>query len=76
MLFSSLRIRLLHDVYSLLADLIDWADQFLLLKAPINPDDKYKKIAHDLTQAIKVSSDEISMHDMNTFLAELHLIRK
>jgi hypothetical protein len=48
---------LLHDVYSLLADLIDWSDQFLLLKAPVNPDDKYKKIAHDLAQAIKVSSN-------------------
>ncbi len=53
------RTRLLSDVYSLLADLIDWSDKLLLLKindmkSLINDDDKYKTIAHDLTEAIKV----------------------
>jgi hypothetical protein len=40
------------DVYSLLADLIEWSDKFLFSK--INDDDKYRKIAKDLNQAIKV----------------------
>jgi hypothetical protein len=50
---------LLSDVYSLLADLIDWSDKLLLLKSndtkiQINIDDKYKKIVRDLIEAIKV----------------------
>ncbi len=40
------------DVYSLLADLIEWSDKFLFSKK--NDDDKYRKIAKDLNQAIKV----------------------
>ncbi|UJR25198.1 hypothetical protein I4U23_006551 [Adineta vaga] len=50
---ESFRTRLLNDVYSLLADLIDWSDQLLLSKNPIDHDDKYKTISHDLIQAIK-----------------------
>ncbi|CAF1099468.1 unnamed protein product [Adineta steineri] len=54
---ESFRTHLLSDVYSLLANLIDWSDKLLLLKAndtknQINHDDKYKKLAHDLLQAI------------------------
>jgi hypothetical protein len=50
---------LLSDVYSLLADLIDWSDKLILLKSndtniQINNDDKYKTISHDLIVAIKV----------------------
>ncbi|CAF1195778.1 unnamed protein product [Adineta ricciae] len=49
---ASFRAHLLNDVYSLLADLIDWSDRFLLAKS-INPDEKYKKLTRDLIQAIK-----------------------
>jgi hypothetical protein len=57
---SLFRTRLLSDVYSLLADLIEWSDHLLLLKLndptiQINDDNKYKKIAQDLIQAIKVT---------------------
>lgn len=53
------RIRLLSDVYSSLADLIDWSDQVLLSddqlsKTSNSTDDRNKIIAQDLTQAIRV----------------------
>ena len=56
---SLFRTRLLSEVYSLLADLVDWSDKALLLKinlstVSITDDDQYKQIAHDLTEAIKV----------------------
>ena len=59
MYFLFFRTRLLSDVYSLLADLIEWSDELLLLKIndiniQLNNDDKYKKTAQDLIQAIKV----------------------
>ncbi|CAF3424007.1 unnamed protein product [Rotaria socialis] len=55
---ESFRTRLLSDVYSLLADLVDWSDTLLISKTnitkiQINDDDKYKKIACDLIQAVK-----------------------
>ncbi|CAF0731973.1 unnamed protein product [Rotaria sp. Silwood1] len=58
---ETFRTRLLSDVYSLLADLIDWSDKLLLLKynnsnntkIHINDNDEYKKIAVDLIQATK-----------------------
>ena len=51
-----IRTRLLHDVYSILADLIDWSDQLLLAEnKSAKPDERYKTIAEDLIQAIQVS---------------------
>jgi hypothetical protein len=46
------RTHLLTNVYSLLADLVEWSDKFLFSK--VNDDDKYRKIAKDLIQAVKV----------------------
>jgi hypothetical protein len=56
----------LSNVYSLLADLIDWSDKLLLLKIndikiQINNDEKYKNIAHDLIEAIKVKINSIEI---------------
>jgi len=51
--FFFFRTNFLADVYSLLADLIEWSDKFLLSKQ--NTDDKYRKIAKDLMQAVKVN---------------------
>lgn len=67
MYFNEFRARLLNDVYSLLADLIDWSDQFLLAK-PINPDEKYKKLVRDLIQAIKVSRNKLNYNNFLFFL--------
>ncbi|CAF3622739.1 unnamed protein product [Rotaria sordida] len=78
---ETFRARLLSDVCSLLADLIDWSDKLLLLKynnnnnndntkIQINDDDEYKKIAFDLTQAIKncisYACDTSSMQSVET----------
>ncbi len=49
---SCFRIYLLNNVYYLLADLIEWSDKLLFSKT--NNDDKYRKIAKDLMQAVKV----------------------
>ena len=75
------RTRLLSDVYSLLADLIDWSDKLLLLKSndkniQINHDDKYQKIAHDLIQAIKVRTNSIGIEICfrKTFYLELYFV--
>ena len=51
-IISCFRIYLLTDVYCLLADLIEWSDKLLFSKT--NNDDKYRKIAKDLMQAVKV----------------------
>ncbi len=76
--------RLLSDVYSLLADLIDWSDKLLLLKindtkSLINDDDKYKTIAHDLIEAIKVRiNNNIYSHKINfqfRIVYHLHVIQ-
>ena len=45
-------MHLLTDVYSLLAELIEWSDRLLFSKTE---DDKYQKIAKDLMQAVKVN---------------------
>lgn len=53
------RTCLLKDVYSFLADLIDWSDQILLSddhlsRRSVHVDERYKSIAQDLTQSIRV----------------------
>ena len=50
--YFSCRTHLLTDVYSLLADLIEWSDKYLFSKR--NDDDRYRKIVKDLIQAVKV----------------------
>lgn len=52
------RTHLLTDVYSLLADLIEWSDKLLFSKR--NDDDKYRKIVKDLIQAVKVNAENPS----------------
>ena len=81
-MFSFFRTRLLSDVYSLLADLIDWSDKLLLLKPnatkiQITEDDQYKTIAHDLLEAIKVRRNHIKKNSSrkNFFSSELHFTR-
>ena len=55
------RSHLLTDVYSLLADLIEWSDKLLFSKR--NDDDKYRKIAKDLNQAVKVTAEKFHSND-------------
>lgn len=60
--FFFFRKQILSDVYSLLADLVDWSDELLLsksnnIKPEVDDNDKYKKIAHDLIRAIKVRTN-------------------
>ncbi len=83
-IFFAFRTRLLSDVYSLLADLIDWSDKLLLLKindtkSLINDDDKYKPIAHDLLEAIKVKQQIHNIHSHNQLpfriVYHLHVIQ-
>ncbi|CAF0903134.1 unnamed protein product [Rotaria sordida] len=49
---ESFRTNLLTDVYSLLADLIEWSDKFVFSKT--NTDNIYRKIAKDLLQAVQI----------------------
>lgn len=73
--FVFFRTRLLSEVYSLLADLIEWSDELLLLKLndiniQINNDEKYKKTAQDLIQAIKVK-DRLYLIEKYLFLCRI-----
>ena len=49
---ESYRIHLLTDIYSSLAELIQWSDKLLFSKK--NDDDRYRKIVKDLIKAVKV----------------------
>ena len=74
----SLRTHLLKDVYSLLADLIDWSDKVLLArtndtKGSIQTDDRYKKLALDLLQAIKVPTASVFLIVSTNFSSDLYL---
>ncbi|CAF3791771.1 unnamed protein product [Adineta steineri] len=51
---ESYRTYLLTDVCYLLADLIEWSDKLLFSKKHDADDDKYRKIAKDLMQAVKI----------------------
>ncbi|CAF3900221.1 unnamed protein product [Rotaria sp. Silwood2] len=70
---ESFRTHLLTDVYSLLADLIEWSDKVVFSKT--NTDERYRKIAKDLLQAVQICitssiqtrSDSFqSFHSINT----------
>jgi hypothetical protein len=50
--FLFFRIYLLTDIYSLLAELVEWSDKLLFTKT--NDDDRYRKVAKDLMKAVKV----------------------
>ncbi|CAF0854921.1 unnamed protein product [Rotaria sp. Silwood1] len=49
---ESFRTNLLTDVYSLLADLIEWSDRVVFSKT--TADDRYQTIAKDLLQAVQI----------------------
>lgn len=59
------RSNVMRDVYSLLGDLIDWGDQVFIeqktdSKNEIEANNRYKQLAQDLIQAVKV---KIEMFD-------------